>query len=174
MKKDDPRNIYLIGPRASGKSTLGKILAERLSRPFVDLDDVFREARGESIATLVEREGWERFREIESEILEQTAAVPGQVVATGGGVILSEDNRKTLAKGLTFYLQADPKRLAERLLADAKPEQRPKLTEMGFVEEVAATLREREHLYLQCSQAVLPEAPIEELAAKAMMAAAAL
>ncbi len=174
MKSADPRIIYLIGPRASGKTTLGKLLAERLSRPFVDLDDVFRETRGESIAALVEREGWEKFREVESEILAQTAAVPGQVVATGGGVILSEANRKVLAKGLAIYLQADPKRLAERLLADAKPEQRPKLTAMGFAEEVAATLREREHLYLQSAQAVLPEAPVEELLEKALKAVAVL
>jgi shikimate kinase len=174
MKADDARNVYLIGPRASGKSTLGRILAERLGRPFLDLDDVFRAKRGESIAALVEREGWDRFREIEAEILAEAAAGKSRVVATGGGVILLEGNRRLMSKGLVIYLQADPERLAERLLADAKPEQRPQLTEMGFTEEIKATLLEREHLYLQCAQVVLPERPVEELANKAMTAIAVL
>lgn len=163
MPLADDRTIYLIGPRASGKTTLGRRLAERLSRPFVDLDAMFLERTGETIADLVAREGWDAFRRTEAAILAEVGAVPGQVVATGGGAVLLPENREILAKGLVLYLQAAPERLAERLLADMNEAQRPKLTAMGLTDEIVATLREREPLYLACAHAVLPERDQDEL-----------
>ncbi len=164
------RNVYLIGPRASGKTSLGRLLAERLGRAFVDLDEVFRETRGETIAALVAREGWERFREIERDILAEAGKTPGRVVATGGGVVLLPENRTVLARGLVIYLQADPARLAERLMADFNPGQRPSLTGLELLEEIRTTLAEREPLYLSTAQVILPEGPLEELAARAAKA----
>ena len=158
-----PHNIYLIGPRASGKTTLARLLAERLSRPFVDLDAVFVEKRGETIADLVTREGWDAFRRAEADILAETAAQKGLVAATGGGVVLLPENRAILAKGLVLYLQAHPDRLAERLMADLNPNQRPNLTQLGLKEEIVATLAEREPLYFSLAHACLPERPIDEL-----------
>ncbi len=165
-----PPNVYLIGPRASGKTSLGRLLAERLGRPFADLDEEFRRTRGESIAALVAREGWERFREIERDILAETGKTQGRVVATGGGVVLLPENRKVLAKGLVIYLQTDPARLAERLTADFNPEQRPSLTGLELFEEIRTTLAEREPLYLAAAQVVLPEGPLEEMAERAAKA----
>ncbi|EKO38463.1 MAG: shikimate kinase [Solidesulfovibrio magneticus str. Maddingley MBC34] len=156
-------NIYLIGPRASGKTTLGRKLAESLGRPFVDLDARFVEARGETIADLVAREGWDAFRRAEADILAETAAQKGLVAATGGGVVLLPENRAILAKGLVLYLQAHPDRLAERLMADLNPDQRPNLTQLGLKEEIVATLAEREPLYFSLAHACLPERPIDEL-----------
>jgi shikimate kinase len=169
---DDDVNIYLIGPRASGKTTLGARLAERLGRPFVDLDALFVEKHGETIADLVAREGWDAFRRAEAAILAETAARRGLVVATGGGAVLLPENRALLAKGRVFYLQADPDRLAERLLADMNEEQRPKLTEMGFREEIKATLAEREPVYLALANACLPERGPDELLEFALRALA--
>ncbi|EFL49983.1 Shikimate kinase [Solidesulfovibrio fructosivorans JJ]] len=163
MPLADDRNIYLIGPRASGKTTLGKRLAERLERPFTDLDAAFCEKYGETIADMVGRDGWDAFRKAEAAILAETAGQTGQVVATGGGVVLLPENRDLLGKGLVFYLQADPERLAERLMADLNEEQRPKLTQLGLREEITATLAEREPLYLACAHASLPERPVDEL-----------
>ena len=163
MSPADARNIYLIGPRASGKTTLGKRLAERLDRPFLDLDAAFCEKYGETIADMVGRDGWDAFRLAEAAILAETAQQDGLVVATGGGVVLMPENRKLLAKGRVFYLQADPERLVERLMADLNAQQRPKLTELGLREEITATLAEREPLYLGCAHASLPERPVEEL-----------
>jgi len=174
MPLPDDRNIYLIGPRASGKTTLGRRLAARLSRPFVDLDAIFLERHGETIANLVTREGWEAFRRAETDILAAVAAVPGQVVATGGGAVLLPENRALLAKGLVLYLQASPERLAERLLADCNAGQRPKLTELGLREEIVATLTEREPLYLSLALACLPERSPEELEEYALQALALL
>ena len=173
MPPADDRNIYLIGPRASGKTTLGKMLAERLGRPFIDLDAVFVEKHGETIADLVGREGWDAFRLAEAAIVAETGKRTGQVVATGGGAVLMPQNREVLARGLVFYLQADPERLASRLLADCNEAQRPKLTELGLREEIAATLAEREPLYLACAHASLPERAPEELLEFALRALAA-
>lgn len=173
MSPIDDRNIYLIGPRASGKTTLGRRLAERLGRPFVDLDAVFVEKHGETIADLVGREGWDAFRLAEAAILAEMGKTSGQVVATGGGAVLLPENRDVLGRGLVFYLQAQPERLAERLLADLNEEQRPKLTDMGLREEITATLAEREPLYLSCAHACLPERTPEELLDMALRALAA-
>jgi shikimate kinase len=170
MPLRDDTNIYLIGPRASGKTSLGKKLAQHLGRPFVDLDAAFTAKYGETIAAVVEREGWDAFRKAEAKILAETAAQPGQVVATGGGAVLLPENREILSRGLVFYLQAHPDRLAERLLADLNEEQRPKLTEMGLREEIVATLAEREPLYLSCAHACLPERALDELLEYALRA----
>lgn len=170
MPPDATRNLYLIGPRASGKTTLGRRLAEALDRPFVDLDAVFLERRGETIADLVAREGWDAFRQAEADILADVAGTPGQVVATGGGAVLLPKNQEILSQGLVFYLQAAPERLAERLLADMNEEQRPKLTELGLKEEILATLAEREPVYLSLAHAVLPERPIDDLLEYALRA----
>ena len=163
MPLSDDTNIYLIGPRASGKTTLGKRLAERLGRPFVDLDAQFVAVRGETIAALVAREGWDAFRLAETEILAETATRKGLVAATGGGVVLMPENRARLARGLVLYLQAHPDRLAERLMADLNAEQRPNLTELGLKEEIIATLAEREPLYLSLAHACLPDRPVDEM-----------
>lgn len=170
MPPDATRNLYLIGPRASGKTTLGRRLAEALDRPFVDLDAVFLERRGETIADLVAREGWDAFRQAEADILADVAGTPGQVVATGGGAVLLPKNQEILSQGLVFYLQAAPERLAERLLADMNEEQRPKLTELGLKEEILTTLAEREPVYLSLAHAVLPERPIDDLLEYALRA----
>lgn len=172
MPLPDDRNLYLIGPRASGKTTLGRSLARKLSRPFVDLDAVFLARRGETIADLVAREGWDAFRRVEADILADVAATPGQVVATGGGAVLLPENRRILAEGVVLYLQASPERLAERLMADLNEAQRPKLTELGLREEILATLAEREPLYLSLAHACLPERSPDELLRYALQAIA--
>jgi shikimate kinase len=163
MAVSEDTNIYLIGPRASGKTTLGRKLAQSLGRPFLDLDARFVEKRGESIAALVAREGWDAFRRAEADILAETAREKGLVAATGGGVVLLPENRALLSKGLVLYLQAHPDRLAERLMADLNAEQRPNLTALGLKEEIVATLAEREPLYFSLAHACLPERPIDEL-----------
>ena len=158
------KNIYLVGPRASGKTSLGRLLAERLGRPFLDLDERFVEQTGRTVAQVVETEGWERFRELEHEVLAWAHANPGRVVATGGGAALKAANRDLLKQGVTVYLQADPERVVARLMADLLPEQRPALTDLPLEEEVRKTVAEREPYYLAVAHLVAPERPLEELA----------
>jgi shikimate kinase len=159
-------NIFLVGLRGSGKSTVGRELAAKLGKTFVDMDDVVEAKAGASIAEIVVESGWPRFRELEREALQEIAATSGQVVATGGGVILDEANRATLKdRGKVFYLMADVGLLASRIMNDPKQAQRPSLTEAdGVEEELARTLTEREPLYMQTLDFIVPaEQPLAEI-----------
>lgn len=163
MALDPLKNVYLVGPRASGKSTLGRMLAKALGRPFVDLDEAFVDRVGRTIAEVVEDEGWERFRELETEVLGGVADAGGHVVATGGGAVLKATNREILGRGVVVYLQADAEAVVARLLAELKPEQRPALTDLSLEDEVRKTVLEREPYYMACAHLIAPQRPLEEL-----------
>lgn len=158
-------SVYLVGLRASGKTSLGRILAEKMARPFVDTDDLVRERAGRTIEEIVASDGWEEFRRLEAEALRSIPADAGTVVATGGGIVLDEKNRDHMRKsGPVFYLMADVGLLASRLQADPKDAQRPSLSELPLEDELRQTLSEREALYLEASNFVLPaQLPLDEL-----------
>lgn len=159
------RNIYLIGARACGKTTLGHRLAARLKRPFVDTDQRVRLRTGKTVAEMVAAGGWEAFREAEALALAEVAVFSGQVVSCGGGIVLDPDNRELLAAGTVLYLKADPELLAERLLRKPENAQRPSLTGLGLVDEVRKVFAEREGLYQACAHVTLPaDTPLEALA----------
>lgn len=162
-------NIYLIGARASGKTTLGKRLAARLRRPFVDTDRRILARTGKTVAELVDQGGWEAFREAESEVLAETAMYSGQIVSCGGGIVLRPENREMLAAGLVIYLKAPAEVLAARLERAPLAGQRPSLTGGGVVDEVRQVLAERGAVYLNCAHIVLPaDAPLAELTETAL------
>jgi len=99
--------IFLVGFMASGKSTVGPLLAARLGRRFVDLDLVIEARAGCAIADLIEREGEERFREIETETLREVASHGGTIIAPGGGAITRAENRELMSRlGITVWLDA--------------------------------------------------------------------
>lgn len=92
---------------ASGKSTVGPMLAAKLDRQFIDLDRVIEADAGLSIAELIAREGEERFRQIETETLRQLASRGPAVIAPGGGAITREENRELMSRlGVTVWLDA--------------------------------------------------------------------
>src|SRR6187402_855134 len=99
-------NIFLIGMMGSGKSTVGRALAQRLDRPFVDTDKVLVERTGVPVATIFEIEGEDGFRRRESGVLAELAQGNGHVVATGGGAVLAAENRDLIRSGGTVvYLR---------------------------------------------------------------------
>lgn len=101
------RNIILIGPMGSGKTTIGKQLAKQLNMEFVDSDKEIEKHTGASINLIFEIEGESGFRERETRMLEQLCARDNSVLATGGGAILAEENRRLLRRhGTVVYLQA--------------------------------------------------------------------
>lgn len=150
------RHVFLVGPRASGKSTLGRALAERLRLPFTDMDQALEQHLGQSIADYVRTLGWEAFRAEESRLLERLCTAAPAVVATGGGVVLAPENRRLLqAGGTVLYLRADKATLLARLHQDPLPDQRPALSALPLEQEIEKTLRERDPLYLDCAHLVL-------------------
>jgi len=164
------RNIFLIGPRACGKTSVGRALAKRLGLGFVDTDHELVAAVGMEIAQYVEQNGWDAFRDRESETLAAVAAHGPRVVGCGGGIVLREANREVLATGLTLYLKSSPEVLAERLLRDPIEAQRPSLTGKPVVEEVREVLAARASLYEGCADVVVEGGILEDVIERAEQA----
>src|SRR5262245_55604193 len=100
-------NIFLVGMMGAGKTTVGKVLAQRLRMEFVDTDKVLVERTGVPVATIFEIEGEEGFRRRESAVLAEAARGIDCVIATGGGAVLAPENRAVMrAAGTVVYLRA--------------------------------------------------------------------
>lgn len=153
------RGIVLIGYRGTGKSTVGRIVAERLGRAFVDCDRVIEARSGRAIRDLFAESGEPAFRDLEEQTLaELTDDFPAAVLATGGGAILRESNRRRLREfGFVAWLTADPEELADRLEADPTSlAGRPALTSAGTLAEIEHVLASRSPLYSQTADVVIP------------------
>ncbi len=142
--------LALVGYRGTGKSTVGRILAGRLHRPFCDADLEIERVAGRSIGAIFSEWGEPVFRDWEERILgELIEQYPAAVLATGGGAVVREINRRRLRDfGLVVWLKADPAELALRLEADHPGAPgRPALTPAGPISEIAHVLNERTSLY---------------------------
>ena len=139
-------NIVLIGYRGTGKSTVGRLLAARLGRTLVSTDAEIVTRAKRTIPEIVAQEGWDYFRDLESDICRELASRDQLVIDTGGGAILRTHNVETLKKsGTLFWLTASVETIATRIGGD---NQRPSLTgSKSFVDEVADVLRERTPKY---------------------------
>lgn len=139
-------NIVLIGYRGTGKSAIGKVLAEKLGRPLIPMDARIGKKAGMSIPEIVERHGWDYFRDLESEVVEEISSKDNYIIDCGGGVILREENVKNLKRnGKCFLLKADIETIIKRIQGDAN---RPALKEgMSFKEEQEKVLKERDPKY---------------------------
>ncbi|PXZ07119.1 shikimate kinase AroL [Gilliamella apicola] len=149
------KTIFLVGARASGKTTMGRLLAEKLHYSFIDTDVYLYETTKQTVAEIVEKEGWEGFRKQESQVLKDVT-LPCRVIATGGGMILADQNRLHMQKrGIVFFLSAPANILAERLMKDPNIAQRPSLTGLSIVDEMEKVLEDRHHLYMDCASHVI-------------------
>ncbi|MGC8491186.1 MAG: shikimate kinase [Syntrophobacteraceae bacterium] len=166
-------NIALIGFRATGKSTVGEILARTLGRSFIDMDRFLVREAGCDIAAWVGRNGWGSFRRAESGLLEVLRLREGLVVASGGGIVLDPLNREALRKDFfTVWLKATPRTISARLYSDPdSPLTRPALSSLPPGEEIEKILSERDPLYSQVADIVIdtegkpPDSIAEEIAA---------
>jgi shikimate kinase len=146
-------NIVLIGLMGAGKTTIGRKLALRLGREFVDTDHEIEARSGASVATIFELEGEEGFRRRESKMLLQVMQVGQQVVTTGGGAPIRPENRPVIAKGFVIYLEADPRQLWQRLRMD---QSRPLLSQSSDPKATLEKLHaERDPIYRQLANCIV-------------------
>jgi shikimate kinase len=169
-------SIILIGYRGSGKTTVGRKLAKRLGKEFVDADDLVVRAAGQSIREIFAQHGEERFRDLEAEAVSQLAGkeFDNHVIALGGGALGRPENRKTLSgkNHRIIHLRCDPAELLNRINADAMTsDNRPPLTNLGGgLEEIQKLLRQREPIYTSIMTAELdvtrlsPDQAVAEIA----------
>lgn len=131
------RHIFLVGLSGSGKSTVGRILAERLGRPLLDIDALIEKESGERITTIFTQQGEDYFRDYESrELKKAIQATDGAIIMTGGGIVLRPENRALMAeRGTRVFLQVEPQTALQRLQA----QQQMALTQ-GVVPEIRPLL----------------------------------
>ena len=139
-------NLVLIGYRGTGKSTVARLLSQRLGRDVVSLDQEIVRDTGRSIPEIVAEHGWPHFRDVEAAVTRRVAARDGLIVDAGGGVILRRENVDALRHhGMLFWLRASVPVIVARIQAGTE---RPALTAgKSFTEEVEEVLRERTPLY---------------------------
>lgn len=139
-------NLVLIGYRGTGKSTVGALLAERLGMRYVCMDSEITKKANMSTPEIVARYGWNKFRDLETELTKELTRQDGLVIDTGGGVIERQENVKDLQVNTrVFWLHASVHTITSRIQGDSS---RPALTSgKTFLEEVADVLAKREPIY---------------------------
>ena len=163
------RHFYLVGNMGSGKTTVGRLVAQRLQLPFYDLDRQIEQATGQTIANLFAQQGEQAFRELECKMLTQTIFVPRSVIATGGGVVLNERNRRLMRhRGWVIYLRASPETLWQRLQHTTD---RPLLRTESPYETLQAIAQQREPLYKEADWIIDTDALCPEEVADAIVRA---
>jgi shikimate kinase len=152
-------SIVLIGYRGSGKSTIGKKLADRLWQPYVDVDELIVKKAGKNIKEIFEQDGEAAFRDFESQAIKEVSGLSEHVIGLGGGSLGREENRQLIKNGghKVIYLKCDAAELHRRIHADPKTiATRPSLTHLGgTIEEIEKLLAEREPTYRAAKTAEL-------------------
>ncbi len=141
------QNIILTGFMGTGKTTVGRLLAEKLKLPFVDIDAAIEAREGTSINDIFAKKGEAYFRRLETEVLREILAQDGQVIAAGGGALLKEENREMLRRrGSLVCLTASPGVIFQRL---QNKEDRPLLPESpsSLKAKIKKLLAAREGIY---------------------------
>ncbi|MFW5723959.1 MAG: shikimate kinase AroK [Halochromatium sp.] len=148
-----PPNIFLVGPMGAGKSTVGRQLAEALGYEFRDSDQEIQRRTGVDIPTIFEFEGEEGFRKRERGVVEELAQEDGIVLATGGGVVLTPENRQQLAaRGFVIYLHCSPE---QQFARTARDRGRPLIDTDDPQQRLRELMAEREPIYCQVADMVV-------------------
>jgi shikimate kinase len=144
-----PKHLVLVGYRGSGKSSIGRELAMMLGLDYVDTDHAIQEKAGKSVREIFAEQGEPVFRDMETDILQElvnrSSAAPPSVIATGGGMIMREQNRRLIRRlGPVVWLRVSPKVALHRIISDTfTREQRPALTEHDLADEVRTMVADR-------------------------------
>lgn len=147
------RNIFLVGLMGAGKTTVGRSLARRLGKTFIDADHELEARTGVSIPTIFEIEGEEVFRQREAQVIADLTLADDVVLATGGGAVMREDNRNVLStRGFVVYLRAQPRDLWLRTRND---QNRPLLRTANPLARLEELYRIRDPIYAQVADLVV-------------------
>lgn len=146
-------NIYLVGMPGAGKTTVGRHLARRMQRSFIDADHEIEARTGVRIPLIFDIEGERGFRDRESKVIAELANESNLVVATGGGAVLRSENRAALKQGGTVvYLHVAPRLLFERTRLDPN---RPLLQVADPMRKIEELFAERDPLYREVADIVI-------------------
>ncbi|MEM9815417.1 MAG: shikimate kinase [Cyanobacteria bacterium P01_D01_bin.6] len=139
-------NLYLVGMMGAGKSTLGQAMAKKLGYRFCDTDTVIEQAAQQAISEIFAAAGEAEFRALESQVLSQLSPYTRMVIATGGGIVLEQENWWHLRQGVVVWIDVPFAELVRRLQGNA---QRPLLQRPDWQSHLANLLRERQARYAQ-------------------------
>lgn len=146
-------NVFLVGPMGAGKSTIGRLLAADLGLEFRDTDKEIEDRSGVDIAWIFDKEGEEGFRLREAAMIAELSLIQGAVIATGGGAILREDNRRTMINsGRVVYLKTSIDEQVRRTSRDTK---RPLLQNADPEAVLRRLMSERDALYQSVADIVI-------------------
>ncbi|MBW9258947.1 MAG: shikimate kinase AroK [Candidatus Thiodiazotropha sp. (ex. Lucinisca nassula)] len=147
------QNLFLIGPMGAGKTTVGRQLAEHFRKEFIDSDLEIQRRTGVDIPTIFEFEGEQGFRQREQEVIEELTQREEVVLATGGGAVIREQNRKALSsRGLVIYLHCTVEQQFERTHRDKN---RPLLQTDDPMAKLKSLMAERDPLYRQTADLLI-------------------
>jgi shikimate kinase len=166
--------LSLIGYRATGKTTLARLLAQRLGWTWIDADVEIEQRAGKSIARIFAEDGEPAFRDLESQVIVELCRRPRLVLAAGGGAPLRAENRQAMrAGGAVVWLTARAETILARMSGDATTAtRRPALTEHDPLTEIVQLLTRREPMYRESAHLVIdtegksPEQLVEEILAR--------
>ena len=166
-------NIVLIGYRCCGKTTVGRMLGQTLRREFIDTDRLLEEKASLSIHSYISLNGWGDFRELEKEFVKEVAAKDNLIIATGGGVVIDQENVRNLREnGWIVWLDTEAPVIRARMQKEEDSgELRPSLSGVDPVEEIDRVLRDRIQYYEGASDHTVDanDPPPEEVAREILM-----
>jgi shikimate kinase len=153
-------NIYLIGIMGSGKSTVGKLLADKLGYRFFDTDTLIERVAQKSLPDIFATEGEASFRQLESQVLMELSSYTKSAIATGGGIIQEQMNWSYLRYGLIIWLDVDLETLNQRLAGDNT---RPLASKLESLLETRRPLYAQADLHITIKPEQTPEAIVTEI-----------
>lgn len=146
-------SLILVGMMGAGKTTVGRLLARRLKRSFYDSDEEIERRCGVRIPVIFDIEGEAGFRARETQVIAELCALDNAVLATGGGAVLAEENRRVIAaRGIVVYLHARPPHLWQRVRRDRN---RPLLATAAPQKKLEEFYAERDPLYREVADLVV-------------------
>ncbi len=146
-------NIVLIGMRGAGKTTVAKILAKKLRKPYLEIDTMIAKKAGMTISEIVKNHGWEYFRDLESNVIHDTGNTDNVIISCGGGAVVRAKNVTILKQNSKlFWLQVSVDTLLKRISNDKN---RPSLTGKSPKQDMEETLKERHEFYKNIADVVI-------------------